>query len=117
MEAGHWPVVGALRFAYLPFKADDLHAVFAQRAIHMGTPLDTLMGTLQEEIGDVWMDSHVMGPEHLDLRMACGQGRGGIINAFHENAIEEQKWQHDESWVPQAHGGTQTVGDEGLGGA
>ena len=29
-DAGHWPVVWPLWLAYLPFKAHDLHAVFAQ---------------------------------------------------------------------------------------
>ena len=63
------------------------------------------MGPLQEEIGDVWMDPHIMGREHLDLRMAHGQGRRGIVNALHENAIEEQKRQHDEALLTQARGG------------
>jgi hypothetical protein len=58
-----------------------------------------------------------MGREHLDLRMACGQGRSGIVHALHENAIEEQEWQHDEALLAQARGGAQALGDEGLGGA
>ena len=116
-DAGYWPVVWLLRFAHLPFKAHDLHAVFAQRAVHVGTPLDALVRTLQEEVGDVWMHPHVMGREHLDLRMARRQGRGSIVNALHENAIEEQKWQHDEALLTQARGGAQAVGDERLGGA
>ena len=57
-----WP----LRFAHLPFKAHNLHPVFAQRAVHVGAPLDTLVRPLQEKIGDVWVDSHVMGREYLD---------------------------------------------------
>src|SRR5215471_332960 len=105
-----WP----LRFTHLPFKAHNLHPVFAQRAVHMGAPLDALVRTLQEEIGDIWMHPHILGREHLDLRMAYSQGRNGIVDALDEDAIEEEKRQHDEALLTQARGGAQAVGDEGL---
>ena len=49
--------------------------------------------------------------------MAHDQGCGGIVHALHENAIEEQKRQHDEALLTQARGSAQAVGHEGLRGA
>src|SRR5262245_44934419 len=94
-----------LRFTHLPFKAHNLHPVFTQRAVHMSTPLDALVRTLQEEIGDVWMHSHILGCKHLDLRMAHNQGGSGIVDALDEDTIEEEKRQHDEALRTQARGG------------
>jgi hypothetical protein len=107
-------VVWPLWLAYLPFKAHNLHAIFAQGTVHMRAPLDTLMGPLQEEIGDVWMYPHVMRREHLDLRITRRQACGGVVNTLHENAVKEQKWQHDEALLTQACSSAQAVGDKWL---
>jgi hypothetical protein len=72
------------------------------------------MRTFQEEVGNVCMDPHVMGRENLDLRLAHSQGRSGIVHALHEDAIEEQKRQHDEALLTQARGSAQAIGHEWL---
>ena len=107
----------ALRLPDLLFEADDLHPIFAQRAVHRGAPFYRFARTLYHHVGHVRMRAQIAGLEYFQRRLALLQRVGCGINALDQHAIEQKERQHHETPQTVACCRAQAIGHERFGGA
>jgi hypothetical protein len=110
-------MVGLLGLADLPLEPDDLHAVFAQRAIHMSASMHALLCPFEEDLDEVGVNPHIMRLQDFYLGVAHGQRLGSGVDAFDQNTIEEQKWHDDNPPVSETRRHSQAICDKWLGSA
>ena len=82
LQAAHLEMMGALRYTDLIFETDDLHPVFAQRAVHRRATFDCFLGPGYQHIGNVGMYAQITGFQHFQLGFALLHQVGGFINAL-----------------------------------
>ena len=68
-QAAYFKMMRALRLADLFFKTDDLHPVFAQRAIHCSAAFYGFLRARQQDIGNVRMYAQITGFEDFQTRL------------------------------------------------
>jgi hypothetical protein len=109
--------MGPLRLAHLLFETDDLHPVFAQRAIHRGAPLYRFARALDQHVGHQRIHAEIPGLQHFKLRFALAQVVHRRVDALDQHAVEQEERQHDQARIALPRGVAQTFRHQRRGAA
>src|ERR1700732_70331 len=105
-----------LRRADFFFVTDDLHAIFAEAAIHRRFSRNAFDGAFEQYVRDVLVNTEVIALEDFDVGPAKRECIGCRENPFHQNSGEKKKRRDDDARETKARGDLEAVGHERLGG-
>ena len=102
-NTAHMMMMGLLGLSKIFFEADDLNAVFAKFAIHVGTARHGLQRPLFKDLQDIGMGIEIMGNKKFHGPKLLGRGRGVGANPFFEHAGKKKIGQNQDAFKTERY--------------
>ena len=109
-------MMSLLRRADFFFVADDLHAIFAEAAIHRRFARNAFGGAFEKCVRDVLVNAEVLALEDFDVGPAKRECIGRRENSSHQNSGEKKKRRDDDARETKARRKLEAVRHQWLGG-
>jgi hypothetical protein len=94
-------VMALLWLADFVFSANDLYAILAQLAVHLGVTAADLLQTLYKGINDLVVGIKVGGIDDLNVWVSGRKFIGGIVNTLHQTPSEQKVREYDNAFKAQ----------------